>query len=114
MRKITEQSIHALEQFLDFKKDNTEVRVTTTGGTATLSLFGNDIAIHKKTEDNRSVFKITNANWQSRTTKERLNGVQGVSICQRAGVWYLNGVPWDGTWTLVMMSIIFLLTEIHQ
>lgn len=39
---------------------------------------------------------ITNAGWESNTTKERLNGINGVSIQQKKGVWYLNGTEWNG------------------
>jgi hypothetical protein len=44
---------------------------------------------------------ITNAGWNSATTKERLNGLQGVNIRQRNGVWFLNGIPWNGDWVNV-------------
>ena len=36
-------------------------------------------------------------NWKTDTTKERLNGLQGVSIQQKKGEWYLNGELWDGS-----------------
>lgn len=45
--------------------------------------------------EDKTVF-ITNAGWQSNVTKERLNGLHNVSICQKKGVWYLNGQQWDG------------------
>jgi hypothetical protein len=41
---------------------------------------------------------ISNAGWFSKTTKERLNGLYGVSISQKAGEWYLNGIKWGGHW----------------
>lgn len=44
---------------------------------------------------------VTNAGWFSSTTKERLNGLPGVSVQQKAGQWYLNGKPWDGKWVNV-------------
>jgi hypothetical protein len=44
---------------------------------------------------------ITNAGWQSTTTKERLNGLSGVRINQVRGQWYLNGNAWNGEWVNV-------------
>lgn len=41
---------------------------------------------------------ITSANWETKTTKERLNGLAGVSIYQEKFQWYLNKKPWDGRW----------------
>ena len=58
-----------------------------------LWLFGNKIA-----EIRRDGLWITNAGWDSATTKERLNGLSGVNIVQRGGNWYLNGWGWDGGW----------------
>lgn len=43
-----------------------------------------------------NVLEITNAGWATNTTKERLNGIPGVSISQRKGIWYLNGKEWGG------------------
>jgi hypothetical protein len=40
---------------------------------------------------------ISNAGWDSKTTKERLNELPGVNIRQSKGVWYLNNLQWDGT-----------------
>ncbi len=81
------------EAFLNHKAKS--VSNTSTDGAA-LFLHGNRIAEWRGDE-----LWITNAGWQSTTTKERLNGLPGVSICQKAGVWYLNGAPWDGTWVKV-------------
>lgn len=60
-----------------------------------LYLFGNLIA---KKDD--GLF-ITNAGWQSNTTKERLNSLPNVSISQKKGKWFLNGNEWDGEWVKV-------------
>jgi len=54
-----------------------------------LYLHGNLIA--EKREDG---LYITNAGWSSNVTKERLNGLPGVSIGQKDYVWYLNGMEW--------------------
>lgn len=34
--------------------------------------------------------------WATPPTKERLNALDGVSIQQKKGKWYLNGVEWSG------------------
>lgn len=91
MRKITEQSIKAFLNFEKFKKSNTEVRVN--GKECTLLLHGNKIA---KVVNGELI--ITNSGWFSNTTKERLNGIPGVSIYQENWKWFLNGVRWDGNW----------------
>ena len=61
-----------------------------------ISQFDKKIALAKK--ENGKVY-ITNAGWFSDTTKERLNGIQGVSIHQKDYVWYLNGKEWNGKLT---------------
>lgn len=79
-----------------FKRDNTIV--TLFAGCKMLYLHNNRIA-ERNLETGE--IKITNAGWQSNTTKERLNGIPGVSIVQRKGVWFLNGKEWDGSWIQV-------------
>ncbi len=61
-----------------------------------LFLHGNKIA-----EKGADGLYITNAGWQSNTTKERLNGLPNVSIYQAKGEWYLNGNRWDGKLTKI-------------
>jgi hypothetical protein len=58
-----------------------------------LFLHGNKIA--EKREDG---LYISNAGWSSNVTKERLNALPNVSICQRNWDWYLNEQKWDGSW----------------
>lgn len=90
MSQITEKICTAFEQRRTLKIDNSK-----TDGTS-LWLFGNKIAEWREGE-----IWISNAGWQSKTTKERLNGLTGVRIQQRAGSWYLNGNFWQGEWTSV-------------
>ena len=90
MRQITFDIVNAFEGRRAKKINNTE-----TDGTS-LWLFGNKIA-----EWREDGIWITDAGWSSVTTKERLNGLTGVSITQRAGSWYLNGNLWQGEWTSV-------------
>jgi hypothetical protein len=88
MRKITRDIVNAFNRGEAKKIGNTR-----TDGQS-IWLFGNKIA-----EKINGVVWITNAGWQSPTTRERLNGLHGVTITQRRGNWYLNGVLWDGSWT---------------
>lgn len=66
---------------------------TMTDGQA-LYLHGNKIA-----EKRNGSLWVSNAGWFSNTTKERLNGLPGVSVGQKNYEWFLNGKPWDGKWT---------------
>ena len=92
MRKITED---AVEKFLNaetFKSSNTEVKVLP--NVTVLELFGNEIAY--RYNDPEKTLSITNCGYKTDTTKERLNGLPNVNIQVKKGVWYLNGVEWDG------------------
>lgn len=92
MRKITREALQAFINREPFRKSNTSVHVTR-DGVVYLMLFGNIIA---KLVGDRLC--ITLAGWPTNTTKERLNALPGVHIHQLDGVWYLNGVVWDGNW----------------
>jgi hypothetical protein len=104
VRKVTKQAIYHFDKCENFKLSNTEVLVEfhVNGFDVHLLLHGNLIATKKvnvATQEN-TLF-ITNAGWQSNTTKERLNGLNGVGIYQKKGQWYLNGKAWDGEWVNV-------------
>jgi hypothetical protein len=90
MRKITQESVRNFIDGVPFKRSNMEV--TREGTIYYLKLHGNKIAA--KLEDGR--MWISNAGWDTNTTKERLNGLPGVNIIQRNWNWILNGMPWDG------------------
>ena|ERR1700748_2007384 len=92
MKTITKQSIAAFENAKPFNKGNMNVSVQP--NVTVLSLHGNAIAY--RYNDPERTLSITNCGWFSNTTKERLNGLQGVSVCQKKGVWYLNGKEWNG------------------
>lgn len=92
MRKITRESVMAFMEARPFKKDNMTIEVLP--NVTIMSLFGNRIAY--RYNDPERTLSITNAGWFSNTTKERLNGIPGVSINQKKGEWYLNGNQWDG------------------
>jgi len=92
--KITELAITAFNNGDNFIRNNTTVYHT--NGITRLSLYGNAIA---KRED--GILSISDGGWKSKTTKERLNGLHGVDICQKNFIWYLNGKEWDGGWVVI-------------
>lgn len=89
-RKVTDKIVSAFLAGQTAKQAN-----TSTDGNS-LFLHGNEIAKMKNGQ-----LWVTNAGWFSNTTKERLNGLPGVSVYQKAGKWYLNDVEWDGNWISV-------------
>jgi hypothetical protein len=90
MRKITREIVDAFQNSRSLTIGNSR-----TNGES-LWLFGNKIA-----EIRRDGLWICNGGWDSATTKERLNGLSGVHIVQRRGVWLLNERVWDGRWVNV-------------
>lgn len=92
MRNITEESVKAFMNAKSFKKANMEVEVLP--NVTILKLHSNPIAYLYN--DPEKTLSITNAGWESNTTKERLNAIPGVSIQQKNFIWYLNGKEWDG------------------
>ena len=92
MRQITKQSIAAFLNGEKFSKQNMLVEVLP--NVTILKLHGNAIAYLYN--DPQKTLSITNAGWQSNTTKERLNALPNVSIQQKNYVWYLNGKEWNG------------------
>ena len=92
MRKITRESVNAFMNAQPFNRQNMQVEVLP--NVTILKLHGNKIAY--RYNDSQRTLSITNAGWQSNTTKERLNAIDGVSINQKNWIWYLNGKEWDG------------------
>jgi hypothetical protein len=90
MRKITREIVNAFQNSRSLTIGNSR-----TNGES-LWLFGNKIA-----EIRRDGLWISNGGWNSRTTKERLNGLRGVRVEQFRGVWFLNENEWDGRWVNV-------------
>lgn len=88
MRKITEQAIRAFNNNEKFTSGNTKVRVEY--GVTRLLLWDNTIA-HKK---NGNLF-VSLCGYNTVTTRERLNGLDGVSITSRNFTPYLNGKEID-------------------
>jgi hypothetical protein len=96
MRKITEKSVGCFMNATKFSEGNTSVEVQIVGVNARvvmLKLHGNTIA--EKHENPHRII-ITTCGWNTQTTRERLNGIPGVSTYTRKGQLYLNGEKWDG------------------
>jgi len=94
MKQITQDAIEAFDMGVAFHRSNTQVTVV--GDTVFLMLFGNAIAYRSPTG-----FYVSHAGFTTNTTKERLNGFNGVSIKQRKGVWYLNEEVMANSWTTI-------------
>lgn len=99
MRKITSEACWALQHKATYKSGNTEVYIDQISGYYVMALHGNPIA----QVDHNNNLEIRSAGWETSTTKERLNGLAGVQVIQKAGQWYLNGKKWENTeeWTKV-------------
>lgn len=95
-RQITIESCNAFMSAREFNKAN--MSVTVEDNKVKMFLHGNLIA---RRDVGSNDIQITNAGWFSTTTKERLNGLPGVSVFQKKGVWFLNNVEWNGEWTRV-------------
>lgn len=91
MRKVTQEVCSAFLAGRSLSTGNSH-----TNGKSRF-LHGNEIAAVSPGGD----LKICNGGWSSLTTKERLNGLPGVHVQQKAGVWYLNGREWNGAWVSV-------------
>lgn len=103
MRKITESSVKAFLNNQTFSRENMRVNTTyhaVPGGVSlrqTLFLHNNAIARYTA----EGVLEITTADWNTPTTRARLNGLPGVRVHVAKGVLYLNGKEWDGAWTAI-------------
>lgn len=98
MRKITEEMCSTLMHLEARDLGNTQVRIEAMQmgipTIASMYLFGNKIATYHSPTN---TLEITNCGWFTNTTRDRLNGLPGVSISQKKFVWYLNGEVWDGS-----------------
>ena len=92
MRKITQETIEHFYNAKKFNKANMQIEVLP--NVTIMKLHGNCIAYLYN--DPQRTLSITNCNWQTKLTKERLNALEGVSIYQKNFVWYLNGKEWNG------------------
>ena len=85
MRKITKQAVEAFMNGKAFKSGNTEVSPGYNESFSML-LHGNLIA-----NKHQNGISVSLAGWNTKTTRERLNGIPGVSIHTVKGVPILNG-----------------------
>ena len=90
MRKITSEAVEAFKGGKYYKNTNTEI------AGYSFYLHGNKIAEKRDGE-----IDITLAGWNTNTTRERLNGLDGVRVTTRQGQAYLNGKAWDGEWITI-------------
>lgn len=103
MRIITEKSINAFLNNTSFRLANMSVHVEREANAAGqtmvyLKLHGNTIARKNVTA---GTLEITDAGWNTVTTRSRLNGLPGVRVYNRKCELYLNGKLWDGNWITV-------------
>ena len=90
MRRISIEAKQAFEQGRRFRKNNTEVIVTLDA--CSLHLFGHEI-VRKDHEG----LKITTANYNTNTTRDRLSAFVNVRSIKGQLV-INNNYPWDGKW----------------
>jgi hypothetical protein len=92
MRQVTRLAISNWLMRKKFRRDNTH----TDGNT--LYLYNNAIA---KIDDSDGLVYVRSAGWETKTTRERLNGIPGVRIHQKNWEWYLNNILWSHSneWT---------------
>ena len=93
MRQITKQSINAFYNKGKLKKQNMNVFFDRYDNKSRMLLHNNCIATY---DHDYKRLVISNCGWFTPTTKERLNGLTGVSIQQKSFKWFLNGVEWNG------------------
>tara|TARA_B100000886_G_C20410602_1_gene486843 strand:+ start:263 stop:598 length:336 start_codon:yes stop_codon:yes gene_type:complete len=103
MRKITQDAIRAFYNKEDFKRSNTQVRynLNMMSAVSTMVMYLHGHAIAKLT---RGQLWIRHAGYTTNTTKERLNGLNGVHIQQKNFIWYLNGVEWKDGYNWLKVS----------
>lgn len=89
-RKITQEAVAAFYNRRKFNKSNMSVEIQD-NKYPLLKLHGNTIA----GMDHMGTW-ITDAGWPTRTTFERLNGLDDVYVNTKKGQTYLNGEAWDG------------------
>lgn len=111
-RKISRQAAKAFMAIKPFSSGNTQVSVNGKKDIATMMLHGNVIAINAKWNtisakgSNKRYIWITTADWNTRTTKDRLNAILEYTgdndhVYTRDGQLYLSLggtlILWDGS-----------------
>ena len=95
MRKITQNTVNAFYNKKHFVSGSN--MVTNRDSVTTMYLHGNAIA----TDSEKQGLRVSTAGWDTSTTKERLNGLNGVNVRTIKGELHLNGEKWDGSWQSV-------------
>lgn len=90
MRQTTQNVNNAFANDKAFKSGHDQVVINE--NSIDLLYRGNLIAYKTKGK-----LFITTCGYKTNTTKDRLNGIEGVLIKQKDGVWFLNGIEWNGS-----------------
>lgn len=93
MRKVTKNIVRS---FLN--KEAAKISNSQSTGTH-LRLHNNVIAYHVPEGI------MINCNYNSMTTRERLNGIPGVQVYVRKGQLFLNGHAWNGDYVLIRNEV---------
>lgn len=101
--QVTTQAANAFMKAVPFKSKNTTVTIEEVDAVreeklVVLRYHGHAIA--QRVVGSNEIM-VTNAGYFTNTTKARLNGIPGVSVNQKAFVWFLNGEEWNGEWKTV-------------
>jgi hypothetical protein len=103
-RAITKEAVAAFIAGESFNKANTEVRIVERPGETLVELLLHDNPIARRWGNGLRGgpwTEVTTAGWDTVTTRERLNGIPGVSVHRAKSILHLNDKPWHGAWTVV-------------
>jgi hypothetical protein len=107
-RKITREAVRAFYLGRPFSSANTRVYIednevkmmlhsTVIASRVFNPVHGPQMFYNVRTGDyGNHKLTLNTGGWTSNTTKERLNGLVGVSVYQKNFQWFLNGKEWDG------------------
>lgn len=84
-----------------FSSGNTQVIVHTYKEHTELNEILIELYRNRIARNSTKGLEVTLAGWNTPTTRERLNGLQGVRVSTRKGQAYLNGKAWGGEWVTV-------------
>ena len=99
MRAVTRTAVAAfLAGRVGKHGSNTSVELSPLGAVVVLKLHGNAIA---RRDIDSQIIEVCDGGWSSNTTKDRLNGLPGVSVHQKNFQWFLNGEEWNGNWARI-------------
>tara|TARA_R100001530_G_C4291535_1_gene148150 strand:+ start:151 stop:498 length:348 start_codon:yes stop_codon:yes gene_type:complete len=114
MRKIEKDLIQAIKNKKNWCKSNTHIVYTKEADRVEVYLHGNHIVNLWFTGSQVSIVYITDAGWESNTTKSRLNAIcsefcPDIHVYRKNWDWYLgtaNGSKeWDGSYTHYLKEV---------